>query len=127
MDIHQLAGPAREVAVYEFKVPGKAQSEIGNFGKVETVGLCELSASDELLAIARAKNGVAMQIAHELAKQSIVRVNGKKVGFADGSIDIFWNQIKPSLRAMILSAYNRINQPEEEDMDDFLNSLSLKA
>lgn len=127
MDFEQLSGANRDVAVYEFNVPAKAQCHVDGIGKVETVSLCELTASDELLAIARAKSGVAMQIAHELAKQSIVGVNGKKVGLADGSVDIFWNRMKPALRSMIMSAYNKINQPQDEDMDDFLKSCSLKV
>lgn len=127
MDLDLLSGAHRDVPVYEFNVPTKAQCSIEGIGKVETVSLSELTAADELLAIARAKSGVAMQIAHELAKQSIVAVNGKKVGLADGSVDLLWNRMKPALRSMVLSAYNKINQPQDEDMDDFLKSCSLKV
>ena len=127
MDFEQLSGSHRESPVYEFNVPAKAQSNVEGLGKVETISLTELTASDELLAIARAKSGAAMQIAHELAKQSIVGVNGKKVGLADGSVDLLWNRMKPALRSMVLSAYNKINQPQDEDTDDFLKSCSLKV
>lgn len=129
MDLLQLAKNQQQddTVIFEFAVPAKSQSTLPTLGKIETIGLSELTASDELLAIARAKNGSPMQIAHELAKQSIATVNGKPVSFADGTIDILWQKAKPSLRSMILSAYNKLNQPNEEDMDSFLSSMTMKA
>lgn len=128
MDLLTLANKQQEsTVVFEFAVPAKAQSTIQGLGKIETIGLSELTASDELLAIARAKNGSAMQIAHELAKQSLATVNGKPISFADGTIDILWQKAKPALRSMILSAYNKLNQPNEEEMDSFLSSMQMKA
>jgi hypothetical protein len=128
MDLLQLANKQQDnIVVFEFSIPAKAQSTVPGLGKIESIGLAELTASDELLAIARAKNGSAMQIAHELAKQSIATANGKAVSFADGTIDLLWQKAKPALRSMILSAYNKLNQPNEEEMDSFLNSMQMKV
>lgn len=128
MDLLQLAKNQQEnVVIFEFDVPAKAQSTIPGLGKIEKIGLSELTASDELLAISRAKNGSAMQIAHELAKQSIATANGKPVSFADGTLDVLWQKAKPALRSMILSAYNKLNQPNEEEMDSFLSSMQMKV
>jgi hypothetical protein len=101
--------------VYTYNVPVKIP------GDVRSVGVVELTADEELQATKRSR-GDTFRLAYELAKQSLVEVNGEKVSLMDGSADAIWAKMNPKLRNLVLAAYSDIHTPTEEDAALFLKT-----
>lgn len=111
--------------VYWYDVPEK----ISRTTHVNRIGLVELSAGEELMATRRARND-AIQLAFELAKESVRWVNDDKVNTGNGTADAFWGQklqgMAP-LRALILAAYQEIHAPGADDIQAFIQSRRARA
>lgn len=108
--------------IYLFTVPPKIAAESG----VSKIGLVELLGSEELTVTKRA-HGENIAAAFELAKESLRRVDNKKVSTFDGSTDKFWETTKPALRLLILQAYNSIHQPSQDELQAFLGSREVQV
>ena len=93
---------------------------------IETVGLSELTAEDEISATRRAR-GDQIRLAFELAKQSLREVNGEQVRLSDGSADKAWNSLGARLRNLVLQAFTEIHTPEEGVVDSFRASRKVEA
>jgi len=91
-----------------------------------SIGLVELTASEELMATKRAGQD-AFKLAYELAKQSLVEVNEQPVGLADGSVDKAFNEMGAKLRNLVLTAYAKLHAPNEEDSADFLRGGTVRV
>jgi len=102
--------------IYRYDIP----SPLAAAG-VSKVGLVQLTSSEELQATKRARNDTH-RLAYELAKQSLVEVNGDRVSSADGSVDTAWDQMPPKVRTLVMTAYGNLHAPEEADIDAFLKS-----
>lgn len=114
------AGRRLTRAVYEYDVPLSLQIE-----GISAIGLVELTANDELMAANRA-SGASVQLAYELAKESVrlaVRGNSRQnVSTADGTADVLWAKMGAPLRSLVLQAYAEIHTPRREDVSSFLAS-----
>lgn len=106
--------------IFEYDVP----DECG--GDVRSVGIVELTTGEELLATKRAR-GDAMRLAYELAKQSLVEVNGAKVNIADGSADEAWAKMTPKTRNLVLGAYGDLHAPSDGAAEAFRASRRVKV
>jgi len=106
--------------VHVFDVPRVVDSEHKN------VGLIELTADEELVATKRS-HGDTMRLAYELAKQSLVEVNGQPVSAADGSVDAAFNKMTPKLRQLVLGAYAELHAPPEEASQAFFKSRKVRV
>ena len=107
-------------AVFTYTVP------VGMGGDIKSVGLVELTASEELMAAKRA-SGEGARLAYEMAKTSLVEVNGSKVGLADGSADSAWNKMPPKVRNLVIQAFASLHAPPEDDAASFLASRQVRV
>ena len=110
--------PAR--TVHTFPLPDSVP------GEVRSVSVTELTAEEELMATRRAGTD-AFKVAYELAKQSLVAVNGEKVSLADGTSDKVWVAMHPKARALTIIAYNAVHQPADNDVADFLKGQTIQV
>lgn len=118
-----VPGVAR--AVVEFDVPAKYQST-SDGKKITTIGILELLPGEELMAAKRAGDDSAAQ-AFELAKQALAEVNGTPCTVGDGSADIWFANMCPQLRALVVTAYTDVNTPTKADAADFLKGRRIKS
>lgn len=91
----------------------------------KSVGLVELTAEEELMAAKRANNN-PVRLAYELAKESMRQFDGRPVSLADGSADTAWNVMGPVLRTLVITAYQEIHNPKEDDASAFLASREVQ-
>ena len=110
---------ARAVNVYD--VP---KTVVQGDNAITSIGLVELTAHEELEAAKRA-HGDSSRLAFELCKQSLVEVNGTKVGLADGSADSVWDRMSPQVRNLIMSAYAELHAPPPGAAEDFLRTRKV--
>lgn len=108
--------------IHTYTVPMGLAEETG----IQSVGLVELNAQDELNAAKRAK-GDTTRLAYELSKAALAEVNGQKLSFGDGSLDSAWLRMHPKIRNMVLAAYGDLHAPPEGSVDDFLKSRQVKV
>lgn len=119
--IHEKVEAAKRVRpVYEYDIPEK----LG--GDVRSIGLVELLANEELMAVKRS-GGDSFKLAYELAKQSIAEVNGQKISLADGAVDSLFNNMGSQVRNLVLQAYAQIHAPAEDVSSDFLQSRKVRV
>jgi hypothetical protein len=111
----------RERVVYTYTVP----SELASLG-ISSVGLVELTAEEEQMAIKRAR-GDQFRLAGELVKESLREIDGKRVSLADGSVDAAWNRMPAKIRSLVLQAYAQIHNPPEGAAEGFLQSRQVRA
>lgn len=107
--------------IHNFKIPERLQT----YG-IESLGMVELTANEEIAATKRSNNN-AMQLAYELAKESLRMVNGKRVATHDGTADTAFNNMHPMVRTLVAQAYSAIHSPKDEDSKDFLSSREYAA
>lgn len=91
----------------------------------KSVGLVELTAEEELMAAKRANNN-PVRLAYELAKESLRQFDGRAVSLADGTSDTAWNVMGPVLRTLVITAYQEIHNPREDDAATFLASREVQ-
>lgn len=110
------AGAATDRTIHTFNIP----ASLSGYG-VETVGLVELKAGEELDAAKRA-SGDQMRTAYELAQEALHYVNGQRVRTMDGTADAAFAKMHPKVRSLVISAYARLHSPEDADTKAFLES-----
>jgi hypothetical protein len=108
-------------AVYRFKIP-----EVYHTYGVKEVGLVELTASEEIMAVKRAGTSQA-QLAYELAKESLREVDGKPIATMDGTADVAFEKVHPKVRTLICTAYGSLHNPGDNETKDFLMSRELRV
>ena len=101
--------------VFVFKVPQKYAVE-----GVESIGLVQLTSQEELDVVEMSKTGSKLIL--ESILRSLVKVNGKKVSYVDGTADKAYKDMVPAVRQLVLVAYGSLHNPTEEDSADFLKS-----
>ena len=107
-------------AVYEYKVP----SHVAN--GVEKVGLIKLTAREEIMATCLARND-AIRLAYELAKASLVELNGELIDKTNGDDDVAWEKMDPQVRDLVMSAYGDLHTLPVEVTESFLASRTVRA
>lgn len=115
-----LKTPSRGRAINTYDMPP------GMDAGIQSVGLVELTGDEEIMATKRA-HGDHMRLGLELAKQSLVAVNGAKVSLADGSTDRAWETMGPKLRNMVLTAYAELHSAPDEAIQSFLKSRRTRV
>lgn len=117
--------PRVERVIYEYPVPEDLQATLD--GKtITSVGVAELTPEEELMAARRAGTD-NMALALELAKQSLLEVNGVPCTVGDGSADIWWANMKPQLRTLVTTVYADNNTPTEKAVADFRKGRKAKV
>lgn len=106
--------------VYVFDLPEGVGSQI------KTVGLVELTPSDEIMA-AKMSTGDTTRLAFELAKLSLYEVDGQRVSIGDGSADAAWLRLGPRARSLVVQAFAALNVPSSEDSAAFLRSRQVRV
>lgn len=106
--------------VYTYKVPA------GMGDGIESVGLVQLTAHEEMLAAKRAGND-PMKLAYEQVMQALVEVNGERVRIADGSADKAFNAMGPMVRNLVMTAHVKLHAPPEDAVEDFLKSREVRV
>lgn len=109
-------------AKYTYAVPKHLAQHHG----VSSVTLVELTAEEELLATNRARNDVA-RLAFELAKQSLVALDGRPLSTVDGSLDSQWQKLHPKIRSLVMNAYGQLHQTNHEETAAFLQSRQVEV
>lgn len=117
-------------ARYKFPVPEETAAL--NDPPIRTLHLRLLSGDDELLAAKKARGastefGSQFSLAHELAKLSLVAINGKDVRTEDGSVDAAWSKMHAQIRTLVMRAYAKLHTPKEEVAEDFLKGMTIEA
>lgn len=112
----------RQPVEVTFTFPASMQLDVN----YKSVTIRELKASAEARAMARSGNDGAKLI-QELVRESVVSavdLNGvvTQISTADESIEIFMDRVGPAGRTAVMAAYNRVNQPQKENIDTFLGS-----
>lgn len=93
---------------------------------VSKVVMQTLTADEEMLCYKRGA-GNSAKLAMELAKTSLVGVDSQRLSIADGSADVWWKEVDPRLRQLILGAYTKIHAATDEDVTSFLESQTLSV
>lgn len=101
--------------IHRFKIPSSIP------GDVREIGMIELTADDEL-GVEQRVRGASDKRAHEMAKSSLVEVNGKAVSLADGSADKAWASMPPKVRVLIASAWVKLHLASDEELEGFFAS-----
>lgn len=91
-----------------------------------SVTLVELTAEEEMMATKRSRND-PIRLAFELAKSSLINVDGVVLGAGDGSLDRVWEKLHPKVRSFVMQAFNQIHAPREEDVSTFLASRQVET
>ena len=105
---------------YTYNIPAGAEVA------TTSVVLVELTAEEEMMATKRARND-PIRLAYELAKCSLVGLDGMEMKSSDGSLDREWDKIHPKVRSFIMQAFNQIHAPREEDVSTFLASRQVET
>jgi hypothetical protein len=113
----QLVKPARTIHTFTFPA---------GYSEYKTIGLVELTSSEELLCTKRAQ-GDPVRLAFELVKQSVVEVDGKQVSTADGSADMVWDRLGPRARSLALSAYAKLHTADNDVAASFLETATARV
>jgi hypothetical protein len=105
--------------VHTFTVPQEHRQEVG----LASIGLVELTADEEMAVMRRMQtasvaSGIKAQ--YDLAKASVVQVDGKAVSSADESLEVAWVAMRPKARALLLRAFQKLHNPPPEMEAGFL-------
>ena len=95
-------------------------------GDVRQVGIKELTAQEELIAVKRAGNDPG-RIAYERVKESIVEVNGQPVSLSDGSTDAVWAKLHPMARDLVATGWQEVHMVKEDVAQLFLRSRKVRV
>lgn len=101
--------------IHRFEVPASVP------GEIRSLGMVEITADEELKAEARCK-GASDKRAQEMAKQSIVEINGEAVRIGDGSVDKAWNSMHPKVRTLVASAWVKLHLANDDEVEGFFAS-----
>ncbi len=117
---NEAISTAKIRAVYEYKVP----PEVAN--GIDKVALVKLTAREEMMATSRARND-AIRLAYELAKSSLVEVNGEVIDKTNGDDDVMWESMDPLIRDLVMTAYGDLHSTPTEVAKSFLDSRTIRA
>lgn len=92
----------------------------------KTVGLRALNAVEEQDA-SRSAAADMLKAQYEAVKRMIVRLDGKKVSVADGTVDAFFDHCDPRLRQLLTTVYVRASSPTKKEAADFFKSARATA
>lgn len=106
--------------IHMFDIPAGMGLEVGS------IGLVQLTASEELMATKRAR-GDGIRLAFELAKSSLVEVDERVLNRTDGEADSIWDTMSPKLRQLVLTAYAELHTPQEDMAEVFLKSRRVRV
>lgn len=107
--------------IFVYDVPASCED-----AEVKSVGLVQLRTGEELMA-AKRSHGDNFKLAFELAKQSLVEVNGEKVTVGDGSADSAWSKMAPMTRNLVMGEYAALHAPPEGAEEAFRKSRRVKV
>lgn len=117
----KLEDARRDRIVYYYTIPASA-----SHGEPRRVGLVELTAKEELLAAKRSHNEGA-KLAYEMAKLSLVDIDGKRMSTTDGSADTEWDSMPPKMRNLVIQAFADLHSPKDDDTAVFLSTRQAQA
>ena len=107
--------------VYTFTVPPKLVKATG----ITTIGIVALT-GQEIIDATNASAGNQIRVAFEMAKKSVVEIDGKRLPVDDE--DVFWSKPKNAkLRTLVMSGYAEVNQPKDDDVASFLGSVEVRV
>lgn len=122
---------ARVLHIYEVPESMKVYA-----GDIVGLVICELTPDEELMASKRTR-GDAMRLGYEMARQSLVGVMKPgtdpakprmvNVDLGSGSADVLWLRMHPKIRALALTAYNDVHNPNNGEAASFLASRRVQA
>jgi len=118
-----LVAPTSDRIIHVFEVPKKYQtwdSCPSEFGMVE------ITAKEDYRAKKRCKMDV-FRLQDELVKESIVEIDGVTTHGKRHIVEGFYSRMGSRLRTLIVGAYQQINEPDDDDVDSFLESGRKKA
>lgn len=101
--------------IHRFDIPASVP------GEIRSLGMVEITAQEELQAEQRCK-GASDKRAAEMAKASLVEVNGQRVHFHDGSVDKAWANMHPKVRTLVASAWVKLHLADDSEVDSFFAS-----
>lgn len=125
--------PTRDVFEYTVPQPDpeKPDEEIdviaslSGGASLQSMGFYLLTANEEKTAMRKSDSPSAMVF--ELAKASLVEVNGARVAVGDGSLDKAWNDYGPQGRRFAIEAYGDLSGMKETTVAGFLKSRRVKS
>lgn len=112
-----------------FTIPARLVEDMGGY---EEVVFEELSANDEMAATKRCGND-GLRLGWELAREGLrwARKAGEKelerISTQDATVDIFWNGVGPTGRALLMAAFSQVHSAKPEDVSDFLKSRAVRV
>jgi hypothetical protein len=108
---------------YTYTIPEDARSIEA---PVEKVTLKKLKGHDQEMALERG-GGDPLKTGIELAKQSVVALDGKPFIPTDPDSEITWNNLDPRAREFISNAYYRLHRVSDKQVEDFLKTEVVEA
>ena len=108
--------------VYKFTIPETLR---GNHG-VASIKMRELTSREEIDA-SRVGGLDFTRAQFEATKRSICMLDSRPVSIAGDEIDRFWEDAGPRLRALLISAFNRLHSVTQEESKDFFASQEVET
>jgi len=99
---------------------------------VRKIGIVKLTHKEQRDATERAINSEVLQaggtdaLFMELAKASVVKVNGAAVSVADETLDRAWESMDLVLRKMVKDEWQKLNLPSLDDQAAFIKSQAVE-
>lgn len=115
-----LASQMKERVVYRFSVPESIVSD------VRSLGMVEMTADEEVQIELRCKNTPEKR-AVEIAKASIVEINGKRVHNGAGEVDKAWNEMSPKVRSLVNRMWVKLHLANDEEVASFEKSMTASV
>lgn len=122
MSDNSLPQPRKRL-VYWYTVPVELREASGGVIKL---GFVELTANEELFATKRCAGDVARMV-FELARESLRFADQRTISTTDETVDELWASFGPSVRNLVLTAYNKLHSTKPEHMADFLDSREVST
>lgn len=108
--------------IYEIDIPEEFRTKNGE----TAVGMVELSTKEEKNVRKRCR-AQPENIQDELVKESILEISGRDVRGARHEVDKLWDHALSRLRILLTGAYQKINFPDDDAVDGFLNGRRIKT
>lgn len=122
MELRESEWGKQSYPVHTYTIPESLRGE----GVPAKVGMVQLTAGQELTA-SKVGGMDYTKAQYAAAKMSIVQFDGRPVDAVNAEVDKFWERVDPRVRALILSAYNRLSSPKKEDEDSFFASEAVSV
>lgn len=122
-DSFRVVDDRKNREVYVFTVPLRAQQDVG----ITSLGLVKLTLDEEeriYESMRGATVGSALKVKTALARASLQSINGKPVPAIGEGRDVAIGSLAPKAREMLMGAYRRLHELDQETMQDFLNGVT---